>query len=318
LQDVAPILGRGGVDREGRPIWNPEDSLGDKMQKAIGHLVEAQAPLNWKQMKRLGMSIEPINRLTGKFDERGNEYDFGNELAGIAGMRRVEVDPQKSFNYKITDYKKGIRDSRNLFTSATLKGGPVTPQEIVDAYINANRALYETNRDLYQDIEAAKILGMSDTALGQNMVNRGERRSFEYLDAGVFRPLTISRDVQELFYTKAKDLGIPDPFQQAANAISQIMSILAETSLEGDLFPELTNPFDTSIIPDVVGQVNNMISPTANLGAGGGGTGFVGQGNINIDPASGLTLAEEIYFDPLEKMYRKQQRKTNTNQTKLT
>jgi hypothetical protein len=39
--------------------------------------------------------------------------------------------------------------------------------------------------------------------------------------------------------------------------------------------------------------------------------------NINIDPASGLTLAEEIYFDPLEKMYRKQQRKTNTNQTKL-
>ena len=134
----------------------------------------------------------------------------------------------------------------------------------------------------------------------------------------MFRPLTISRDVQELFYTKAKDLGIPDPFQQAANAISQIMSILAETSLEGDLFPELTNPFDTSIIPDVVGQVNNMISPTANLGAGGGGTGFVGQGNINIDPASGLTLAEEIYFDPLEKMYRKQQRKPTQNQTKLT
>ena len=163
LQDVAPILGRGGVDREGRSIWNPEDSLGDKMQKAIGHLAESQYPLNWKQMKRLGLSIEPINRLTGKFDERGNEYEFGNELAGIAGMRRVEVNPEKSFNYKITDYKKGIRNSRNLFTSATLKGGPVTPQEIVDAYINANRALYGVNRELYQDIEAAKILGMDDT-----------------------------------------------------------------------------------------------------------------------------------------------------------
>ena len=98
------------------------------MQKAIGHLAESQYPLNWKQMKRLGLSIDPINRLTGKFDERGNEYEFGNELAGIAGMRRVEVNPEKSFNYKITDYKKGIRNSRNLFTSATLKGGPVTPQ----------------------------------------------------------------------------------------------------------------------------------------------------------------------------------------------
>jgi hypothetical protein len=148
LQDVAPILGRNGTDSEGRRIWNVEDELGTKMQKAIGHLVEAQAPLNWRQMKRLGLSIDPINRLTGKFDERGNEYEFGNELAGIAGMRRVEVDPEKSFNYKITDYKKGIRNSRNLFTSATLKGGPVTPQEIVDAYINANRALYGVNREL--------------------------------------------------------------------------------------------------------------------------------------------------------------------------
>ena len=318
LQDVAPILGRGGVDREGRSIWNPEDSLGDKMQKAIAHLAESQYPLNWKQMKRLGLSIDPINRLTGKFDERGNEYEFGNELAGIAGMRRVEVNPEKSFNYKITDYKKGIRNSRNLFTSATLKGGPVTPQEIVDAYINANRALYGVNRELYQDIEAAKILGMSDTALGQNMVNRGERRSFEYLDAGVFRPLTISRDVQELFYTKAQDLGMPDPFQQAANAISQIMSILAETSLEGDLFPELTNPFDTSVIPDVVGQVNQMINTNPATAAVGAAPGFVGQGNVNIDPVSGLTVAEEVYFDPLEKLYRKQQRKPNQNQTKLT
>ena len=263
--------------------------------------------------------MNPINRLTGKFDERGNEYEFGNELAGIAGMRRVEVDPTKSFNYKITDYKKGIRDSRNLFTAATLKGGPVTPQEIVDAYINANRALYGVNRELYQDIEAAKILGMSDTALGQNMVNRGERRAYTYLDEGIFRPLTISKDVQQLFYDKSKELGMANPFAQAATAISQIMNTLSGASLEGDLFPELTNPFDTSVIPDVVGAANKMINTNPATGSDRWRPeGFVGQGNVNIDPASGLTLAEEIYFDPLEKLYRKQQRKPNQNQTKLT
>ena len=37
----------------------------------------------------------------------------------------------------------------------------------------------------------------------------------------------------------------------------------------------------------------------------------------NISPVSGLTLAEEVYLDPLEKGYRKKQRQTN-NQTKLT
>jgi hypothetical protein len=44
-------------------------------------------------------------------------------------MRRVDVNPKKSFNYKVSDYKKGVRDSRNLFTAATLKGGVVTPEE---------------------------------------------------------------------------------------------------------------------------------------------------------------------------------------------
>ena len=63
----------------------------------------------------------------GRFDERGNEYELGNEIMGIGGMRRVKIQPDKSFNYKITDYKKGIRNSRNLFTAATLKGGVVTP-----------------------------------------------------------------------------------------------------------------------------------------------------------------------------------------------
>ena len=64
------------------------------------------------------------------------------KLAGIAGLRRVDVDPEKIFNYKITELQKRVKTSRNLFTRPTLKGGVVTPEEIVDAYINANRALY--------------------------------------------------------------------------------------------------------------------------------------------------------------------------------
>ena len=98
----------------------------------------------------------------------------------MQGLRRVTVDPEKSFNYKITDYKKGVRDSRNLFTAATLKGDLVTPEEIVDAYINANRALYGVNRDLYQDIEAAKLLGMNEDSLAEKMSNRGESRAFNF------------------------------------------------------------------------------------------------------------------------------------------
>ena len=66
LQDVAPILGRGGVDASGREIYNKDpaiDPIGSKIMKSVAHLVEAQAPLNWRQLGRLGLAIRPIDSL---------------------------------------------------------------------------------------------------------------------------------------------------------------------------------------------------------------------------------------------------------------
>ena len=308
-EGLADIIVRGGRTRDDRQLWNEKDAVGDKISKSISHLVDTQMPLNWKQLTRLGLSIKPINDL-GRFDERGNQYEFGNELAGIAGLRRVEVDPKKSFNYKITDFKKGVRNSRNLFTAATLKGGVVTPEQIVDAYINANRALYETNRELYLDMEAAKTLGMSEDKLAERMVNRGESTSFGFLTEGLFRPLTISGDVQGLFETKARELGVRNPFEQAYDVIGRIQEVLSEVPLVGDLFPNIENPLRASLLPDTVAQANQMLNNNpANLAMAAAPTaGFVGQQNTNIDPVTRLTSAEEVLLDPLEQKYRKNQR----------
>jgi len=285
LQDVSPILGRGGRDATGRAVWNPEDSLGDKMYKGVAHLIEAVAPLNWKQLNRIGLSMWPVDS-QGRFDERGNEYEFGNELAGIAGMRRVEVKPERSFNYKITDYKKGIRNSRNLFTSATLKGGPITPKEIVDAYINANRALYRVNRGMYQDMNAARILGMSEDLMSNNMENRGERKAFNALVEANFRPLKISRDVKDLFEIRSQELGMANPFDRAQDVIERIADVLEAVPLTGDFFPDIQNPLDTNILPDLVGALNNQLPPlpSSNLQALNTGTQY-GNVNTNVNVA---------------------------------
>ena len=286
LQDVSPILGRGGRDSQGRKIWNDKDSLGDKMFKGIYHLAQAQAPLNWNQLKRLGLSsvakVAPDSDL--RFDQRGNEYELGNELAGIAGLRRVEVDPSKSFNYKITDYKKGIRNSRTLFTAATLKGGPVTPEAIIDAYINSNRALYNVNREMYKDMQAAKILGMSEDSLDENMVNRGERRAFNSLIEGEFRPLTISREVQDLFDIKATEIGVANPFDQAADIIDRITEQLETVPLYGDLFPDIVNPFKVPLTQGIPETISSILPESV--------TGFIGQNNINTNQVQGLTPQE--------------------------
>ena len=158
---------------------------------------------------------------------------------------------------------------------------------------------------------------MNEDSLAERMVGRGERTAFGFLNEGLFRPLTISRDVQSLFQSKADELGIPNPFEQAADVIGNIQEALAETALEGDLFPDIPNPFRQQLIPNAVAQANQIINNNpANIAMAAApvNTGFIGQGNVNIDPVTKLTASEEIYLDPTEKVVRRNQR-TNTKLT---
>jgi hypothetical protein len=255
LLDVSPI--RGGKTADGRGIWNPLDTTGDKIQKALAHLGATQVPLNWKQLERLGFSLKPQDS-TGRFDKYGNEFELGNELLGIVGLRNVKVNPERGIEYKITNYKKGIRNARSLFTTATTKGGPITPEEIVDAYLNSNRALYQVNRELYKDVEAARILGMTKSKVEETMINRGERKAYRAIEENTFRPLTISQDVRQLFEENARQLGLGNPFEIAYNQIQKLLQQLSRTKLNGDFFPDLENPF--SNLPEPT------LGPAANLG----------------------------------------------------
>jgi hypothetical protein len=265
LLDVSPI--RGGKTAEGRGIWNPLDTTGDKIQKALAHLGATQVPLNWKQLERLGLSLKPQDS-AGRFNKYGNEFELGNELLGIVGLRNVKINPERGIEYKITDYKKGIRNARSLFTTATTKGGPITPEEIVDAYLNSNRALYQVNREFYKDIEAAKILGMTNSKVEETMINRGERKAYRAIEQNTFRPLTISQDVRQLFEKNARELGLGNPFETAYNEIQKLLQQLNRTKLDGDFFPELENPFSNLPEPTLgpAGNIpTNVLNTTPNI-----------------------------------------------------
>jgi len=305
LQDIAPILGRSGRTADGREIYNQDpaiDPIGSKIMKSVAHLVEAQAPLNWRQLGRLGLAIRPIDDL-GRFDERGNQYELGNELLGIAGMRRVDVDPTKSLNYKITNYKDGIRAARNIFTRQTLKGGVISPADVVDAYVDANRALYEINRRMYLDIDSAKILGMNEDAIATNMADRGERRAFNSINEGEFRPLKISNEVKALFDIRSSEIGAPNPFDAAEGVIDRIREVLEAVPLSSDLFPNLENPLRELPEPTLGPATSAGLPPMP-------APGLVNNAQFgNIDPVSGLTLSEQVYLDPLEKAYQQNKRR---------
>ena len=133
-----------------------------------------------------------------------------------------------------------------MFTRVTLKGGPIEPREIVDAYINANRSLFQVKKDLKLDMDAARILGISEEKYEQalNRVSYVEQNS---IDEGIFRPYTISPKVQEAFQTHADEMGAPNPLDAAYDIIADIESQLSDASLD-DLFPDIQNPLMPSIM----------------------------------------------------------------------
>jgi len=219
-------------------------------------------PLNVKQLERLGLAFknkgEPVGVVEkGKFNEYGETYELGDEALGFIGARAIPVNPQRTLKFKIADYQKGVSGSRRLFTTEVLKGGPIEPKAVVDAYINANRALFQNTRDFYKDIEAAKVLGMSEEDIADQATERIGNRRFGEVSEGVFTPLSISKKVQEAFERNAAKLGLPNPFETAADVIAEIQEQLIEVPLTEESIPDIANPFDNLPEPNL-GPVSEL------------------------------------------------------------
>jgi hypothetical protein len=242
------LVARKGRTRRGTRVFNEDDTDGTKLSKSIKHLVEAQMPFSAKQFERLGLAFknnaEPVGVVTkGKFDEYGETYELGNEALGFIGARAVPVNPERSFKFKIAGYQKGVRNSRQLFTTEVLKGGPVSPEAVVDAYINANRALFEKTRDFYRDIEAAEVLGMKQDKIAEQAIDRVGGTTYATVTNGIFRPLNISDKVIKAFADNARKLGLPNPFEDAADVLFNIKDQLSRIPLTEEGIPEIINPF---------------------------------------------------------------------------
>ena len=306
---ITDIFIRGGRDREGNQIFNPEDTAGNKITAAITHLVKTQAPFSYDQLKRLDLSIEPVDVIQkGKFDKYGQTFELGDELAGFTGFRPVKLNVERGLKFKVAELQKGIRESRQLFTRNTLRGGPVTPEEIVDAYINANRALFGVKKDFYKDIRAAELLGTSEDVISKN-AERISKKEFGSINDGIFTPLNISKDVKDLFEENALNLGLPNPFDQASGIIDNIKDRLSTLLLTAPELPEIENPFKNIAKPTLepVSSLPSLPNPAQIPGYGQINLPTAVAGN-QVNPVTRLTQVEEALLSPTEKAIRQKQR----------
>ena len=332
LVDVLPLMGRGGKTSEGYAIYDKEnETWGTIADKIFLHLLKAQLPGSIKQIGRIDYAITDFDTPAqageifgggplgnwkwgkiGEYNERGQSYELLDEGLGLAGMRAVKLDLPRALNFKQAAYASGIRKSRSLFTKVALKGNP-DPEDLVDAYINANRALFDVQKTMGQDITGAKTLKIKPVDLYKSLA-RIDRRSLGSLEVGIFRPYIPSRSIIDGMGDNARKIGVPNPYFKVASFLNKILNRLVRLKIKrGYEFPKFINPFrikKQSALPVAPGtnqtQTAGIQTPTLdanNLAASATQTG-------QVNPATGLTRTETALLSRDEQAIRQNQRGT--------
>ena len=293
---------RGGRTQDGRQLYTDQTAAGDKLQIQIRHLAVALAP-SYKQFVRIGLgATDRVGPFLG-VGKRGEEYRVLPEVAGFFGFRGVDIKPLDSMGFKITNYQAGIRNARREFTGGAfgvLSGGKKTPNDVIERFIASNRSRFNVQKEMYRDLKAAQLLGVSTGNLKKEFKERQlSNDTYNSLNKGVFKPYFPSEDIQARFNEIATNIGEPNPFRIALPSLQQLMFNFRNLRLDFnfDNFIQ-TGDFllDDAPAPAVAPQLPQsgaVITPPP---------------RANVIPQTGLTATETALLSPEEQIIRQRNR----------
>ena len=150
----------------------------------------------------------------------------------MEGFGIKQSDAERSLIYKTTAFNSDLKKAENLFTSPLLKGGRVSPEDIISLYQYSESRRFHTLKKMAKDVEAMRNLGMPDykirkeiekrKGLGKDVVND--------LILGVYTPKKPS----EFFVTRMGEINrdlnqkegrsVPNPFYLALSSLNNIIN----------------------------------------------------------------------------------------------
>jgi len=301
-QALVDLTLRGGRTREGQQIWTEtqlETEPGQVVQNSIEHLAEAMLPFSYPTLNRIYQAA------ADKPSKRGEFFELPDELTGFAGFRVVKLDPVKSLGFKLADYQRGLRESRRLFTGGDeglLKGGPKTPQDVLQRFIAANKARFNVQKEMRKDLLAANILGAPSRNIRKEFNERQLSNDFRRLTRAKFSPFVPSDNIRKEFRQIEQNIGIVNPYEQARPAIRAVLNNLKGLNLDMN-FNDVVDPIDfMEMLPteEPLAQTPLPPTPMPNLG-------IINQ-ETQLATSQGLTPTEMALLSPEEQQIRLRQR----------
>ena len=306
LSTINNIFIRGGVTPDGRKLWNEEAPWGEQVYAAAKYALLEVAPLSVKQFERMRLAAQELP------GPRGEKYELPDEVAGFYGLRAIKMDPIKSLNYKINEFKGGLRKTRSLFTGTVLKGGSITPDEIVQRYYIANQQRFKRFQELKRKIEAAEILGATRKDLGQLFDKRQENKNYKAINRDRFIPFEITASTIEEFEKQEKklrdtfdDLSIPAGLDSSTyRTLMRMRRNMYRLRLDEDFNQQIPLNDYLSVAPSGARQVASGVQPLPQQPM----PVVQPQPTAQVSMNTGLTPTENALLSDEEKQIRLRQR----------
>ncbi len=302
-QALVDLTLRGGRTREGQQIWTEtqlETEPGQVVQNSIEHLAESMLPFSYPTLNRIYQAA------ADKPSARGEFFELPDELLGFAGFRAVKVDPIKSMGFKLAEYQKGLRESRRLFTGGDeglLKGGPKTPQDVVERFIQANKARFLVQQKMRKDLLAADLLGADEFDIRKEFNERQLKKDYARLNNDVFIPYQPSDSIKREFRQIAENINGINPYLESLDAIIDITQDLRSLSLD-DNFEDFIN-IENYYVPSMEPLQSSAPLPPQPMP----NPSVIGQVQPQqMTTAQGLTPTEMALLSPEEQQIRLRQR----------
>jgi len=283
FEAFADIVARNGRSRDGRQIFRAGDSTGEKVYKGGMHVLETFMPGSVNQINRLFQAGALGNEKIP--DKYGQTYNLLDEAGGIFGFRAIEADPVDAMPFIVTDFNKKNDSARASFVGDVLKGGLVSPAEIVDQYIKSERVRFQNFKQMHNAYNDALQLGANKGKIIKELgrLTKSERQS---VMNGRYLPYVPGPGIREAFnknYRELReDLGrdIENPFIPAFKEIMKIRKNNMNIDVnEGDFDSTFIMPegFDIKeIVPEAPPTTTGPVTSS-------GGAGTVVSGRQTLD-----------------------------------
>ena len=186
---IADVTLRKGESVNGSRIYNPQDTIGVKINKSLNHIIGGLEPGAFNQARRVWEGA------TGQFTDAGTARNTVDEIAAImSGVRVQEVKPFASMPFILSSYSKDKQNIGGKFAS-TAYSARTSPEEALSAWKTYVMESYDSQTKMYNTVRYAKRLGIDEFEVKKlvqdRLKNRGETKK---LMNGEFKPPNYSKE----------------------------------------------------------------------------------------------------------------------------